>query len=127
MPTGLKFDGNERRQILRRSPITIASLMYGDVFKVFSISDGEMFLPPEVMMMCFIRSTMRTPASIDPLADVTGHEPAVLGERLCGLVGLALIAGKDTLVLDLDLVGIGGDPEAFLHCGVDGARRRFLA
>ena len=45
---------------LRPSPMTIASLTYGDVFRLFSISDGEMFLPPDVMMMCLMRSTILT-------------------------------------------------------------------
>ncbi len=44
---------------LRPSPTTIASLTYGDVLSTFSISDGDTFLPPDVMMMCLIRSTMR--------------------------------------------------------------------
>ena len=40
----------------RRS--TIASLMYGRDLEAFSISDGEMFLPPAVMMMSFMRSVI---------------------------------------------------------------------
>ena len=43
---------------LRRSPITIASRTYGETFRRFSISDGETFLPPAVMMMSFLRSVI---------------------------------------------------------------------
>ena len=38
------------------SPITIASFMYGEVFKLFSISDGETFFPPLVIIISFFRS-----------------------------------------------------------------------
>src|SRR5690606_10733099 len=40
----------------RRSPMTIASLMNGDVLSAFSISDGATFLPPAVMITSLIRS-----------------------------------------------------------------------
>ena len=43
---------------LRRSPMTIASRTYGETLSLFSISDGEMFLPPAVMMMSFLRSVI---------------------------------------------------------------------
>ena len=43
---------------LRSSPMTIASLINGDVFILFSISDGETFFPPLVIIISFFRSTI---------------------------------------------------------------------
>ena len=40
--------------------MTMASLTNGDVFRAFSNSDGEMFFPPDVMMMSFMRSVIFT-------------------------------------------------------------------
>ena len=36
----------------------MASLMYGEAFSAFSISEGDTFFPPAVMMMSFIRSVI---------------------------------------------------------------------
>ena len=38
------------------SPITSASLIKGDIFILFSISCGDTFLPPLVIMMSFFLS-----------------------------------------------------------------------
>jgi hypothetical protein len=64
---------------LRPSPMTIASLMKGEVLSEFSISDGEMFLPPEVMMMCLMRSTIRTwvPSTHSPTSPVMSQPSSV--------------------------------------------------
>ena len=64
---------------LRRSPITIASLMNGEVFRLFSISEGEMFFPPDVMMMSLIRSTILTwvPSTHSPTSPVFSHPSSV--------------------------------------------------
>ena len=45
----------------------------------FSISDGETFLPPEVMMMCLMRSTMRTwvPSTHSPTSPVLSQPSSV--------------------------------------------------
>ena len=43
----------------RRSPITTASVTYGENLIWFSSSDGVTFLPPAVTMMSFNRSVMR--------------------------------------------------------------------
>lgn len=40
----------------RLSPITIASLINGETFILFSISDGETFFPPLVIMISFFLS-----------------------------------------------------------------------
>ena len=65
---------------LRPSPITIASFTYGDVLRLFSISEGEMFLPPEVMMMCLMRSTIRTwvPSTHSPTSPVISQPSGVI-------------------------------------------------
>ena len=44
----------------RPSPSSTASLMYRLSFSAFSISEGVMFLPPLVMRMAFLRSTICT-------------------------------------------------------------------
>jgi hypothetical protein len=64
---------------LRPSPITIASLTYGDVLRLFSISDGEMFLPPDVMMMCLIRSMIFrwVPSTQTPTSPVLSQPSSV--------------------------------------------------
>src|SRR6266540_2313701 len=56
----------------RRSPMMIASLMYGDALSAFSISLGAMFLPPEVMMMSLARSVIFTwvPSTDSPRSPV---------------------------------------------------------
>ncbi len=63
----------------RPSPTTIASLMYGDVLRLFSISDGETFFPPEVMMMCLMRSTilMCVPSTHSPTSPVISQPSSV--------------------------------------------------
>jgi len=64
---------------LRRSPMTMASLTYGDALRLFSISEGEMFLPPEVMMMCLMRSTILTwvPSTHSPTSPVMSQPSSV--------------------------------------------------
>ena len=69
----------------RRSPMTMASLTYGDVLRLFSISDGEMFFPPAVMMMCLIRSMIRTwvPSTHSPTSPVMSQPSAVNVSAVC--------------------------------------------
>ena len=53
------------------SPITIASLIKGDVLILFSISDGDTFFPPLVIIMSFFLSTiLRNSPSNSPTSPV---------------------------------------------------------
>ena len=47
--------------------------------RLFSISDGEIFFPPDVMMMSFIRSTilMWVPSTHSPTSPVRSQPSAV--------------------------------------------------
>jgi hypothetical protein len=52
--------------------------MNGEVLRRFSISDGEMFFPPEVMMMSLMRSTILryVPSTHSPTSPVWSHPSA---------------------------------------------------
>jgi hypothetical protein len=65
--------------------MTIASLMNGEVFRWFSISDGEMFFPPAVMMMSLMRSTIRTcvPSTHSPTSPVCSQPSASSVSAVC--------------------------------------------
>ncbi|MND08560.1 hypothetical protein D3C83_312680 [compost metagenome] len=54
-------------------------MTYGDVLRLFSISDGETFFPPDVMMMCLMRSTIRTcvPSTHWPTSPVINQPSSV--------------------------------------------------
>ena len=66
-----------------------------------------MFLPPAVMIRSFLRSVIRRKPSVVELADVAGAEPAVLGERRRGRVGVLVVAGEDGVAADQDLAVVG--------------------
>ncbi len=73
---------------LRLSPMTTASLTKGEVFREFSISDGEMFLPPAVMMMSLMRSTIFrcVPSTHSPTSPVCSQPSAsIVSAVLSGL------------------------------------------
>ena len=57
----------------------MASLMYGETFIRFSISDGERFFPPAVMIMSFLRSVIhKCPClSMCPISPVCNH-PSII-------------------------------------------------
>ena len=59
--------------------------MNGEVFRLFSISEGEMFFPPEVMIMCLIRSTILTwvPSTHSPTSPVRSHPSSVKASAVC--------------------------------------------
>ena len=90
---------------MRPSPTTIASRTYGEAFSSFSISDGEMFLPPAVMMMSFIRSVIFrcVPSTHSPTSPVRSHPSSV--EDLGGRLRLAPVAGEHAGVAGQDLAG----------------------
>ena len=69
---------------LRPSPTTIASLMYGDALSSFSSCEGEMFLPPAVMMMSFIRSVILrcVPSTHSPTSPVRSHPSSASTARV---------------------------------------------
>ena len=67
----VEVDLDDGAEILPASPTTMASLMNSLSFSAFSISDGAMFLPPEVMMIAFLRST----TAISPLSMTSTMSP----------------------------------------------------
>ena len=80
-----------------------------------------MFLPPAVMIMSFLRSVIRRKPSVVDLADVAGAQPAVVGERLRGRLGILVVAGEDGVAADQDLAVVGEPDLGPLDGAADGA------
>ena len=65
-----------------------------------------MYLPPEVLKRSLIRPVMvRKPVGVER-ALVAGAQPAVLGERLGGLLGQVVVAVHDVRAADQHLVAL---------------------
>jgi hypothetical protein len=91
---GVELDADQRRQVLALVADDDASLMNGEVLSEFSISDGEMFLPPAVMMMSLIRSTILrcVPSTHSPTSPVCSQPSASTARA--GRLGLVPVAGE---------------------------------
>ena len=63
-----------------------------------------MYLPPEVLNRSLMRSVIVQEAVGVEAALVAGAQPAVLGQRLGGLLGQVVVAVHDAGALDQDLV-----------------------
>ena len=73
---------------------------------MFSISDGETFLPPAVITMSLMPVDDPQVRPVDPLADVAGVQPAVRVDGLGGRLGLAPVPGERAGVAGEDLAGL---------------------
>ena len=56
--------------------------------------------------------------AINPLTDVAGHKPAVLGEGFRCLIGLVPVADEHPGVLGLDLTGLGVETQPDVGIGL---------
>ena len=74
-----------------------------------------MFLPAEVMISSFLRSTIGVEAVLVDRADVAGVDPAVLVDQVAGGGLLAVVAGGVDRAAAQDLAVLG---EAHLDAGV---------
>ena len=82
---------------------------------------GARFLPPAVMIRCFLRSVMRRIPLRVELADVAGLEPAV-DDRLGGRLGVLEVAGEHQRTAEQDLAVVGDPAFHRRHRPADGAQ-----
>ena len=82
--------------------------------------DGAMFLPAEVMISSFLRSTIEKKPSSSIGADVAGVQPAVGVDQVGGRLGPAVVAGGHDRAAGQDLAVVG---DAELDAGVAPGRR----
>ena len=86
-----------------------------------SIAGGATYLPPEVLKRSLIRPVMREEAVGVELALVAGVQPAVVGQRLGGLLGQVVVAVHHARALDQDLVVLADLDLAARERRADGA------